>query len=190
MRTNSQPQETKWTLKNDAGNTILSSKNNLQPNTTYQDTVKGLSGCFKLQFTDSDDDGISWWANGDGNGYIRIKAGTAGWLTFNPDFGKEFTYSFTTGNINGIEELGSEVSINVYPNPTSQQISIDLKGINGQTNVSIFNHLGYKVFQEVIEDPNIISHSTILDMTEFVSGIYHVQIENGGKITTHKIVKI
>ena len=111
-------------------------------------------------------------------------------MTFNPDFGKEFTYSFTTGNINGIEELGSEVSINVYPNPTSQQISIDLKGINGQTNVSIFNHLGYKVFQEVIEDPNIISHSTILDMTEFVSGIYHVQIENGGKITTHKIVKI
>ena len=190
MRTNSQPQETRWTLKNDAGNAILSSKNNLLPNTTYQDTIKGLSGCFKLQFTDSDDDGISWWANGDGNGFIRIKGGNAGWLTFNPDFGKELTYNFTTGNINYLEELRDDTSIMVYPNPTSNHISIDLKGITGQTTVSVFNHLGYKISGEVIKNPNINGHSSFVDMSEFVSGIYHVHVENSGKVKTIKIVKI
>lgn len=190
MRTNSQPQETSWTLKNDAGSTIVKSKSNLQPNTTYQDTVKGLSGCFRLQFLDSDDDGISWWANGDGNGFIRIKSGESGWLTFNPDFGGAFTYNFTTGNINSLEELGSEVSINVHPNPTSDRIHIDIKGVNGPTNITVFNHLGYKIYGEVILEINEEGHATSVDLSTFPSGIYHVQVANDGKVKTTKIVKI
>lgn len=190
MRTNSQPLETKWTLKNDAGNIMFSSKANLQPNTTYLDTIKGLSGCFKLQFTDTDDDGISWWANGDGNGFIRIKSGDAGWLTFNPDFGKEFTYNFTTGNINNIEEWSPEVSVLVYPNPTSDKIYVSLKGISGQTTISIINHLGVKISEEVIKNPNINGHNTTVDMSVFLSGIYLIHVENEGKVKTNKIVKI
>lgn len=190
MRTNSQPQETSWTLKNDAGNIVLSSKPNLQPNTTYQDTVRGLSGCFKLQFLDSDDDGISWWANGDGNGFIRIKSGDSGFLTFNPDFGGEFTYNFTTGIINSVDDLGSDISINIHPNPTSDQVSIDIKGVSGQTGITIFNHLGYKIYGEVLNNIDIIGQTAKIDLTSYPSGIYHVQIENDGKVKTNKIVKI
>jgi hypothetical protein len=190
MRTNSQPQETSWTLKNDAGNTVLSSKPNLQPNTTYQDTVRGLSGCFKLQFLDSDDDGISWWANGDGDGFIRIKSGDSGYLTFNPDFGGEFNYNFTTGIINSVEDLGSEVSINVHPNPTSDQVYIDIKGVTGQTSLTVFNQMGHKIYGEILNNIDIIGHTAKLDLTSYPSGIYHVQIENDGKVKTNKIVKI
>ena len=41
--------------------------------TTYNDTIRNLIGCYSLTFSDSDEDGISWWANGDGDGFIRMK---------------------------------------------------------------------------------------------------------------------
>lgn len=58
MKTNGMPNETKWTLKDSDGNIIKSSQSGLSAFTIYNDTIPNLVGCYQLQFTDTDQDGI------------------------------------------------------------------------------------------------------------------------------------
>ncbi len=73
----------------------------LENNKEYNETIELKEGSYNLLFTDSDCDGLSWWANKEqGNGYVYIynEDKTKLLEAFEPDFGCKIDYKF---NING-----------------------------------------------------------------------------------------
>ncbi len=190
MKTNGMPNETKWTLRDDAGNIIKTSKNNLTGFTLYQDTIQGLSGCYQLQFTDSDDDGISWWANGDGDGFIRAKGLTGAWHFFQPDFGKELTFNFTTGlSISTQEEELTAPQVKVRPNPTHGEVIVELEGYSGQTDIEVFDGRGKSVKKQTVANTQATFDNAVVDLENQPSGMYFIQVRNGLKSKTVKVTK-
>lgn len=73
----------------------------LENNKEYNETIELKNGYYNLLFTDSDCDGLSWWANKEqGNGYIYIynEDKTKLLEAFDPDFGCKIDYEFSTSN--------------------------------------------------------------------------------------------
>ena len=64
--------ETSWVIFNNKGSSIYTS-GLLAPNTQYKDTLTFNNGCYALYVTDSDDDGLDFWANNDGGGMLRFR---------------------------------------------------------------------------------------------------------------------
>lgn len=73
----------------------------LENNKEYNETIELKEGNYQLLFTDSDCDGLSWWANREqGNGYVYIynEDKTKLLEAFEPDFGCKIDYEFATSN--------------------------------------------------------------------------------------------
>ncbi|MEA4967064.1 MAG: peptide-N-glycosidase F-related protein, partial [Bacteroidaceae bacterium] len=74
----------------------------LENNKEYNETIDLKEGEYKLLFTDSDCDGLSWWANREqGNGYVYIYNEDKSKLleAFEPDFGCKIDYEFYADNL-------------------------------------------------------------------------------------------
>lgn len=73
--------------------------------------------------------------------------------------------------IDAIESVVFE-SLNLYPNPVTNQLFIDIEHGGLETEISIFNVLGHKLYQTVTSDKN---HR--VDTKDWTSGVYLVVIK-------------
>jgi len=186
-KTNNAPQENSYTLKDDQGNIILS-KSSFTANTLYRDTVHLPVGCYELRFLDSDEDGLSWWANNDGAGYFRVRKVGAGTLkTFNSDFGAEIYHQFTAGYGLDIKEIRDQELINIYPNPSIGIINLDID-LNDRQNIiiNIFDYSGNLVSGSKIQ--GFMSGIIPFDLSGHPAGIYFVRVIINNKIVNKKVV--
>lgn len=132
-KTNLRASENSYTLKDDLGNVLYSrAAGSLANNTTYRDTFLLSPGCYTLHFLDSGGDGLNFWANSAaGTGTAKLtRLNSALIRNFIADFGNEIYHQFMVGDPeyrlpNSVEDLADESSINVFPNPASNYISID-----------------------------------------------------------------
>lgn len=190
IKTNSQPQETKWTIKDNAGNILKASRLNMEANKTYNDTLTNIEGCFQLQFTDTDQDGISWWANGDGVGAIRAKAIGSEWMTFNPDFGSEFTLNFIAGIQSSYQDGNiQKIDFKIIPNPTSGLSDLIFTNVSGRIVLNVLDQCGKiwasKAYVALENEVNKVQ----LDLTALPAGLYFVQIAGQNTSDAIKLVK-
>jgi hypothetical protein len=190
LKTNAAKEETSWVLKNDSGEIISKSRDNMSAFTEYRDTLKNLHGCYKLQFIDSDEDGISWWANNDGAGVIRIKGENSDWITFQPDFGRELTFNFTAGMSTSVDDKLDEYYLSLSPNPITNEFQLELRGISGLTHISIYNNLGITISNETINNHDIDHYVYTGDMSNYKSGIYYIQVNNKNINRLLKVIKL
>lgn len=79
-------------------------------------------------------------------------------------------------------ETFSANAFNVYPNPVQDRLSIQSQDVVDQ--VAIYNVLGKLVYQG---SPNIVSPS--VDMSNFNSGVYFVEVTIGNASKTVKVIK-
>ncbi len=94
-------------------------------------------------------------------------------------------YQFTDDTItSAIKTVETDDYINVYPNPTSRIINIDLGKIKTNLTATLTNCLGQIILFQQFESTDFIS----LDI-DAPSGIYFLQIESGGKIKSLKLLK-
>ncbi len=78
-----------------------------------------------------------------------------------------------------IIELGSQNSINIFPNPSNGMYSIQAKG-----NLFVFNTIGEKVFsQKLVNDTNL------LDLSGFPNGMYFISLQTEEGVFVNQIVK-
>ena len=189
LKSNLAPQETEYSLTDVAGNVVYSRKIVLT-NKAYQDTLKLAAGCYKFHVEDSDGDGISYWANNDGNGSCRIwRLNGGGFLkTFDPDFGKSTSFSFTAGyTVNTDPDLMNEYS-KVYPNPSSGIFNLHLQ-YNSEKSVKIdlFDGNG-----RILESRNrkLVSNTEQFNMSAYSEGIYYLKISTELGSNIHKLVYI
>ncbi|HLG02907.1 MAG TPA: peptide-N-glycosidase F-related protein, partial [Bacteroidia bacterium] len=127
-RTNLDGWHTSYTVEDASGN-ILISRNGLSANTIYRDTFLFSAGCYIFRHYDAGKDGLSFWANNSGAGYMRIKNATTGAFikNFGADFGTALYQEFTVGYNIGQAEQEAEQFMEVYPNPTGGLITVDFQ---------------------------------------------------------------
>jgi hypothetical protein len=184
IRTNNYPQQNKYRIEDEAGNVIPGSSSLVTANTIYRDTFD-LDGCYTLFFEDSGHDGLSWWANtAQGTGYARLKNVNGSIIkTFQPDFGGGFQYSFTTSGLISVPTHDEGDAIIIYPNPATDMIRIDGKGL-GSATLFLTDLTG-----RVIRVPMISDESRIeCDVAGLPRGVFFVHLLRGEELTLKKII--
>ncbi|MBK7761792.1 MAG: T9SS type A sorting domain-containing protein [Bacteroidetes bacterium] len=182
-RSNSAASETKYELFDLSGNLIFS-RNGMSNLTTYRDTFNLPQGCYKFVMTDTDEDGISFWANSDGAGVIRFQRGNGtNFKTFNPDFGASIVYNFTIDYPLSYEELYESNEVKIYPNPATNQFTIEGNEID-KMKFQFTNVVG-----QTIHIPSQKVNGKIICNTSSLSkGIYFVNLNYAGKNNSYKVV--
>ncbi|PWH86808.1 T9SS type A sorting domain-containing protein [Brumimicrobium oceani] len=86
-------------------------------------------------------------------------------------------------NANALEKIDQQ--INIYPNPSSSGwFTIDLKGINQELNVLVYDHLG-----QLIKESKPLLGNAQLDLSSAAKGIYTVVFSNSSQfVSTRKII--
>ncbi|MCS7074498.1 MAG: T9SS type A sorting domain-containing protein, partial [Bacteroidia bacterium] len=188
-RTNFAPLETKYELTNAAGVVLYENRPNMVVNTMYNDTFLLNPGeCYQLRIWDTDEDGLSFFANNDGNGYMRLHdLGTNQTiLTFEKNFGGELIYNFRTQSAVS-NESSYQPFVDVFPNPTDNLLFLYLN-FPQVTNVyyRLFNSTGMELLNNEIW---LDSEKQVeIPVSGYPSGIYFLQIQSGNFRQTKKIL--
>ncbi|MGZ4055295.1 MAG: T9SS type A sorting domain-containing protein [Bacteroidia bacterium] len=88
-----------------------------------------------------------------------------------------------------INEISEESQINIYPNPATNQITIEFDLIETKNAViEIRNILGQIVFTETVR--NITGkQAKSINISEFSNGVYFVRLQNNNQTITKKFIK-
>ncbi|WP_417265021.1 LamG-like jellyroll fold domain-containing protein [Brumimicrobium sp.] len=142
VKTNSKGYENNYRIEDLNGNVILE-RNSLSNNTVYTDTLQLTAGCYRYFIEDAGNNGISWWANNDGTGYMRFKTLTGSWIkNMEADFGGSYAFEFSvTQNASLENQTIYTPTYNLYPIPANEVINIDIKG-NEEGTYTVYNAYG------------------------------------------------
>lgn len=83
----------------------------------------------------------------------------------------------------GINPTELAKSIKIYPNPVTNELTIELEGNTTKTNFEILNSLG-----QVVYNGNIVE-KTVVQTASFTPGIYIIKLESGKTFEFKKIIK-
>ena len=185
--------ETKYFIYDDRGDLVYG-RNQAANNVTYNDTIKLDSGCYTMVVTDKDCDGLSFFANNDGNGRIWVHPNDQSSFfpplhMFDSEFGCEARLSFTvgwelgdpetSGYPLGREEVSTNYDLIAYPNPAEGSITLALEGEKemGGT-LYIFNQMGQPVQEHTINGLN----GVVID--DLPAGQYYGQYRTAHAVKT------
>ena len=186
VNTFTQVSESSWEFFDENGTSVHAS-GDLISNTQFRDTLTFSPGCYTFVVSDTDEDGLDFWANNDGGGMVRFREIGATWLkSFNADFGTNIVHQFTVGSAQSTSSNTHPMQWEIFPNPTKDKILIE--GFSDdKTQISVLNNLG----ERVIKTENIQAGFTSknIDLSKLSKGIYFVEISNNKTTTIKKVVK-
>lgn len=186
-KTNNAGWETSYQLTDASGNVIFS-RSNLAGATIYRDTVHLVQGCYSFRMIDSGKDGLYFWANNSGSGYMRIKKINGNLLkNYGNDFGTEIYQEFTVGYNIGMEETASPEMMEVYPNPTSGQFTVDFETAAPEAELVVLDYTGRIVRNEKIATGGTLN-SVNIDLSGNAPGLYIVQLRTQEGVMMKRIV--
>lgn len=172
INSTSQISESSWEFFDNNGNSIYAS-GNLPPNTQFRDTLTFNNGCYIFKVTDTDDDGLDFWANNDGGGMTRFREIGGGWLkNFDGDFGRSIYHEFRVEETSSLSEKNN--SIQIFPNPAKNEITV-LGNLKPLSKIILTDNLGRVVNITHINN-NSISHK--IDISNLSNGIYFISANN------------
>jgi hypothetical protein len=177
FKTNNVPQENYWTIFNANGDEVTS-RSSFEANTEYKDTLTLPWGCYTFVLEDTDKDGLSFWNNDDGTGFVRFRKGDTGSIfkAFSGDFGTRLVVPFTVGGSIGFSEASSlNADFSVFPNPANNQIHVEAEFNKTQDVTIALLDLSGKVLQSALKK-NISNLSEDFSISDFASGIYILEV--------------
>lgn len=196
-RTNNRGSENRYTIKDHNGEVVLE-RNNMSNGTTYSDEISLPAGCYSLDFEDDGDDGLEFWywaVVGENVGvgalsFRRVITPTASIAvkTFDPDFGGGLKFDFVIPQSEAAAEIEMPRRFSVYPNPASDEVSIELQGFPNQTfNVQLSDLTG-RVIKEGIIDHRFDTQVHAFRLPDVAGGMYSLKIWNGKEVRVREIV--
>ncbi len=93
--------------------------------------------------------------------------------------------NFTTLGLNDVQ--GSEISIMMYPNPTSNQTNLIVNGVSGDAKIIISDMQGRILNTTNVKAANGVIEQTI-DVSNLAKGVYYVRIQNNQLSRTQKLI--
>lgn len=188
FKTNNVPSESSYEVLDETG-TVLFSKSGMAANTLYKDTMLLPMGCYTYRVYDTGDDGLSFFANSDGSGYTRFtKVGAGIVQDFNSNYGDGINFNFTIDSQLEVEELGDPTRVNLYPNPTTDRVKLELIGFERTVEVSIFNAIGQQIDQRTIQTVGG-DFTGEFSLEGLSNGIYLFTISDQNRHTQVKVIK-
>ncbi len=188
FKTNNVPSESSYEVLDETG-TLLFSKSGMAANTLYKDTMLLPMGCYTYRVYDSGDDGLSFFANSDGSGYTRFtKVGAGIVQDFNSNYGDGINFNFTIDSQLEVEELGDPTHVNLYPNPTTDRVKLELIGFERTVEVSIINAIGQQIDQRTIQTVGG-DFTGEFSLEGLSNGIYLFTISDQNRHTQVKVIK-
>jgi len=141
VNTVTQVSESSWEFFDENGTSVHASSD-LISNTQFRDTLTFLPGCYTFVVSDTDEDGLDFWANNDGTGMVRFREIGATWLKlFNADFGTNIVHQFIVADHIGCTDplacnydtiaTISDGSCNYPTTSTDNQLACDTYTWNG-----------------------------------------------------------
>ena len=95
------------------------------------------------------------------------------------------TINFSTLGLNEVQ--GSEMSIMMYPNPTSNQTNLIINGVSGDAKIIISDMQGRILNTTNVKSSNgVIEHK--IDVSNFAKGVYYIRIQNNQLSKTQKLI--
>jgi hypothetical protein len=89
----------------------------------------------------------------------------------------------------GIEEIQSEITIAVFPNPVRNKFTLKVSGLgNSLIGIEITNMMGEKVYGKM--DHAFAKYNAEVDLSEMAGGIYYARITSGARAGQIKILKL
>ncbi len=206
-RTNNAGNETSYEFT-DENDSIVFAKSNFANNVTTNDTLRFVPGCYKLTFRDSGEDGLSFFANNDGNGAVRFRKypGTAIFKSFEADFGEKFEHQFMVGYpagqfplkdactapVRDTTSVGLLVApqpyVTMYPNPTQGKVL--LRGLFYEPTdlvVEVYNIVGTRIVRQY--ENGVTQLDVPVDISNQPAGTYIVVVRGAGSSFVHKLLK-
>lgn len=186
MKTNNIGSQNSWELRNLSGD-VIASRDNCSNNTIYKDTVDLAPGCYEFKLLDTGEDGLSWWANNDGAGYIRFYKMSGSILkSFGADFGSEILFNFTVGTVLSTNEHTVGTML-MFPNPSAGEVYMELpNNDSGDKLVVVTDLMGKKVFEKNYSQQN--DNLLYMDLSNNPAGMYLVNIFTGKRTYTSKLL--
>lgn len=188
-RSNTQGWETFYEVT-DANGTVFFTRNGMPNSTLMRDTLHLPPGCYKFLMIDAGKDGLSWWANNAGAGYMRLKNANTGLIfkSFNPDFGTQIYQEFTVGYNTGMNEETIETNLFAYPNPTDGMVTIDFQSSDEQVEILVFDFTG-KIISDQQFNTDHTMKSVNVDLSSNAAGLYFVQMRSAEGVRTVRVMK-
>jgi len=192
LKTNNNPHENSYTLKDADGNIILS-KSGFSANSTYRDTLYLEPGCYEFKLLDTGNDGLTWWANSaQGSGLLRFRNTNDPLIlkSFNSDFGAGIYCQLIVGDVlqNDIEKFSSiEPELNLFPNPAKNFVEASIYLPESSSGIlSINDLLGREIYSQKMNFEYKISLN--IDISSYKPGIYLVSYTSENYIITKRII--
>lgn len=185
-RTNAAGNETHWELYNDGG-TIIASRDGLNSNQFFYDTLDLPSGCYELRVMDRGGDGLSWWANNDGTGYVQLRndGGTVPlFLKLQADFGTEIRHFFTVDGDLNVTESDLNAFVDVVPNPSNGVFEMLYSGAATPTSWVVTDLQG----RTVVTSSGNVATRTMIDLSTQPVGMYMLRMTTEEGVITKKLV--
>jgi hypothetical protein len=186
---NDAPEENSYEILDAEGNVVWS-RDNLDADEFYTDTLNLEQGCYTYRVYDTDDDGLDFFANNDGSGFTRFKEVNGPTLVFfESDFGDNINYSFTVDLPLSYDEIKGDSGLDMilYPNPARDQVNYELIGFSENVRITVFNSVGQLVKEERIQTSGI-SFVGEMDVNDLSPGIYLIKAYDGELEKTERII--
>lgn len=188
------PEETSWTLKNSSGTTVASggTYGSQADGSTLVIPINGLADdCYDFTISDAYGDGICC-SYGSGSYTLEVSGGAV--LASGGSFGSSEVTNFclpstsfnfaNTNTNNNIGQEDSKSTINIYPNPASTTININvLNGIR-TGEVKIYNLVGV-----LVKSATINGSEKEIDISDLPAGSYIISIDDVKESTVKHFIK-
>ena len=111
-----------------------------------------------------------------------------GKLDFAMGTGRGGLVIFSEGNINipvgTRQELVKQNLVNVFPNPATNQFTVQVENPNKSYSINVYNLLGQNVFTE----NDVYNKQKIISTRNWSKGVYYVQVLQDGKVDVKSVV--
>ena len=185
IKTDNNPQETTWDIKDIQGNTLASGGPYTEPKHAYSTPVDLSWGtCYEFTIFDAGGNGLCC-DNGVGffkvfNGDVTVSQGNS--------FGGSVVNQFYSQSAVGVGETPDAASFSVHPNPAWQKTNISFSNAVKETvAVQVYNMQGAVVVSLPSKEYAAGIHDISLDCSTLNAGVYTIRLTAGSKAFNQKL---
>jgi len=183
VRTDNNPHETTWEIKNMAGEVVASGGPYTQSGTIINTDVElPADGCYDFFVYDAGGNGICCT---NGAGFVRLSSGSLT-ITQGTDFGPMLTAQFDVLSV-GTSLVTATAGFQLYPNPAGEKVFAEYtSGFNGTLRISVINQLGQVVY--ATNRQAIAGETDTLEINSgnWPAGIYMMIMDDGTSRSSRK----
>ena len=195
------PEESSWSITDDAGNVVASADYSAAPlpadnSTKIVDVYLPSTGCYTFTAVDAYGDGfydMQWGAATNGHMFVTTvnDAGATFSSLWNYDGSYNFDEAAAPANVNtvvGIEEVNLSAGVSVYPNPANDFINVAYGLTNNSVvSVDVINILGERVMTEYIGSQTAGNYTSRIDVSDLSAGVYMLNVTINGTVSTVRV---